>query len=327
MSNKIQYPMQKLRELYQHFSDVHILVVGDLILDHYIWGKVERISPEAPVPVLSVQRRESRIGGAGNTAANLASLGAKVTVAGICGDDPEAATLRTLLGQEGIRTLIATDNSRSTTSKSRVIAQRQQLLRIDEENTETIKPDIKHELHQKILANAVDYQGVILSDYAKGVLSPGLLAQIVALFPSIPVIIDPKGYNYSKYAGATALKPNFKEFRAAVKHPELQKDEIELYARKLVGQLSLKGMLVTLGEDGVFVLDDRAQSHIIPTKAKEVFDVSGAGDTFTAAFTAALVLSGDWFLSARAANLASGVAVAKIGTATVTVEEIFNNYK
>jgi len=202
------------------------------------------------------------------------------------------------------------------------IARHQQLLRIDEEDRHWIDSSVRKQLLERIREIADSVDGVILSDYAKGLLAAPLIPELLALFRGKPVIIDPKGFDYQKYSGATAVKPNFVEFSHAVKHPEIRKDEIEKQARQLVDRLALQGLVVTLGEDGVFVLDDHGDCHTIPTRAKEVFDVSGAGDTFTAAFTAGLVISKDWFLAAQAGNLASGIAVAKVGTATVTAAEI-----
>lgn len=315
-----------MRSLFNDFSSLHLLIAGDLILDHYIWGSVDRISPEAPVPVINVDKKESRLGGAGNVAANLAGLGTKVTLAGICGNDGYQDILLELCHQKQILPLIKKIDNRQTTVKSRVIAQHQQLVRIDEENREPVPADISNRLLKDIRQNAGAYNGVILSDYRKGLLTDELIAEILKIFPDKPVIIDPKGYDYKKYHGATAIKPNRKEFANAVRHPELQDNEIEKYAQKLVIDLNLKGIVITLGEDGVFILDENRESLVIPTKAREVYDVSGAGDTFIAAFTAGLIISNDWFTAAKAANLASGVVVGKIGTATVTIDEIFNNY-
>ena len=326
MSPYHDIPKDAMRSLFNDFSTLHLLVVGDLILDNYIWGSVNRISPEAPVPVINVSKNESRLGGAGNVAANLASLGTKVTLAGICGDDNYEDVLLELCHQKRILPLIKEIEHRQTTVKSRVIAQHQQLLRIDKENRADIPLDIAKDLLKEIRKNAARFDGVILSDYRKGLLTAEMISEILKMFPDKPVVIDPKGYDYKKYRGATTIKPNRKEFANAVQHPELPDEKIEHYARKLIADLNLEGIVITLGEDGVFVLDNNNESLVVPTKAREVYDVSGAGDTFIAAFTAGLVTSEDWFTAAKAANLASGVVVGKIGTATVTAKEIFDNY-
>lgn len=319
------YHPEDMKKLFYNFKRLHMLVVGDLILDNYIWGTVKRISPEAPVPIISVEKKESRIGGAGNVAANLASFGSKVTIAGLCGNDKESKILFDLFDKKGIEHLISSTSNRKTTVKSRIIAQHQQLIRIDEENVDPVKRETSQEILDNISSSNNNFDGVILSDYAKGLLTAEFIKEILNVFKSKPVIIDPKGYDYYKYRGATTIKPNFKEFCTAVHHPELRKDDLEKHTPELVHNLDLDGIVVTLGEDGVFILDNKGESFIIPTKAKEVYDVSGAGDTFIAAFSAGLILSGNWFIAAKAGNLASAVSVGKLGTATVSIKEIFNN--
>ncbi len=319
------YQPEDMRKLFNDLKNLHLLVIGDLILDNYIWGTVKRISPEAPVPIVSVEKKENRIGGAGNVAANLASLGGMVTIAGLCGNDEESKILSDLFDQKRVKHSITTTSNRKTTVKSRIIAQHQQLIRIDEENVDPVKKEMSQSILANVLSLKNNFDGVILSDYAKGLLTAEFIKEILNIFKNKPVIIDPKGYDYYKYRGATTIKPNFKEFCTAVHHPELRKDNLEKHARELVHNLDLDGIVVTLGEDGVFILDNKGESFIIPTKAKEVYDVSGAGDTFIAAFSAGLILSGNWFLAAKAGNLASAVAVSKLGTATVSIEEIFNS--
>ncbi|MFH1212496.1 MAG: bifunctional ADP-heptose synthase [Candidatus Neomarinimicrobiota bacterium] len=311
-----------LETIFQGFNQLNILVVGDLILDQYIWGKVDRISPEAPVPIVTVNRKENRLGGAGNVAANLAALECPVTLAGVCGTDQAGVDLLALCRQMNLPTIIENLPVRRTSCKARIIAQHQQLMRVDEETIEPVGKKQVDALLGKITAVANQFDAVILSDYAKGLLTEHFIQSVLRLFPGKPVMIDPKGFNYLKYHNATTIKPNFKEFCAAVRHPELTISEIEPLARRLVDELGLKGLIVTLGEQGVFVLDENDRCAVIPTKAREVFDVSGAGDTFIAVFTAALNISKDWMLSAEAANLASGIAVSKVGTATVSVAEI-----
>ncbi len=325
MSKIKNYQLEDMRKLFNDFKNLHLLVVGDLILDNYIWGTVKRISPEAPVPIVIVEKKENRIGGAGNVAANLASLGGQVTIAGLCGNDEESKILSDLFDKKGIEHLINSTSNRKTTVKSRIIAQHQQLIRIDEENVNPVKKEIRQAILGNISSLKNNFDGVILSDYSKGLLTAEFIKEILDIFKAKPVIIDPKGYDYNKYKGATAIKPNFKEFCTAVHHPELRKDDLEKHARELVHNLDLDGILVTLGEDGVFILDNKGESFVIHTKAKEVYDVSGAGDTFIAAFSAGLILSRNWFIAAKAGNLASGVAVGKLGTATVSTEEIFNS--
>lgn len=326
MSSDSFHPEQ-LKPIFSDFHKLHILVVGDLILDHYLWGNVSRISPEAPVPVVNVTRHENRLGGAGNVAANLAALNCRVSMAGVCGADADYRRLQQLLESQKIQPLIQSDKSRRTTVKSRIIAQHQQLVRIDEENTTELSAEMSRQLLDKIQRQSDQFDGIILSDYAKGLLGESLIQSIRNIFPEKPVIVDPKGYRYQKYAGVTAISPNRQEFLTAVHHPELSDEDLDSFAQKLVDELELQGLIVTLGEDGVFILDDRQQHMLIPTDAREVYDVSGAGDTFIATFTAALIASRNWFTAAKAANLAAGIVVGKVGTATATVEEIFEKYK
>jgi len=315
-----------LRSILQDFAKLRLLVVGDLILDHYIWGAVDRISPEAPVPIVSVAKKESRLGGAGNVAANLASLGTSATLAGICGNDSYRDTLLELCQQQKILPLITAIENRQTTVKSRIIAQHQQLVRIDEENCEPLPFSETVNILNEVRGKIAQFDGLIISDYRKGLLTEKFILELIRMFAGKPVVVDPKGYDYQKYHGATTIKPNRYEFAHAVRHPELQDTEIEQYAKQLVKELELQGIVITLGEKGVFILDNQQESLIIPTKAREVYDVSGAGDTFIAAFTAGLILTGNWFTAAKVANLAAGVVVGKLGTATVTIDEIFNNY-
>lgn len=320
------YSFDNIKELFEDFARLNILVIGDLILDKYIWGDVDRISPEAPVQIISVKRRENRIGGAGNVAANLSSLGCKTTIVGTCGKDDGYATLTKLFSSMGINQIVNVIPDRPTTVKSRIIAQHQQLLRIDEENRSPIERGFILPLFEEIDSRKEEFDGVILSDYAKGLLTEDFIKDIISIFRgNVPLIIDPKGYDYSRYRGATAIKPNLKEFCTAVHKPDLKNEEIEKYAMRMAKSLDLEGVVVTLGEDGVFVLNNKGESHLIPTKAKQVYDVSGAGDTFTAVFSAALVLSNDWFLAAKSGNIASGVVISKMGTATVSIDEIFND--
>jgi len=319
------FEMKDLQQIFQNFKQLHILVVGDLILDRYIWGAVERISPEAPVPVVHVQRREFRVGGAGNVAANLSALNCRVSLAGVVGQDEFQSQLNTLFKKSKITPLLVKEANRLTTVKTRIIAKRQQLLRFDEEETRDMETAVLDKLMDLINPHLDQFDGIILSDYNKGLLVEDLIQTLRQKWGNKPLIIDPKGFDYQKYRGATAIKPNFDEFRTAINHPHLTQTELGPYAKQLMRELELEGVVITLGEDGVFIYDKKDKSLLIPTDAREVYDVSGAGDTFIAAFAAALIISGNWFMAAKAGNLAAGVAVGKLGTATVTQTEIFNH--
>ncbi|MBN2279865.1 MAG: D-glycero-beta-D-manno-heptose-7-phosphate kinase [Candidatus Marinimicrobia bacterium] len=319
-SRKQQY----LRSI-EKFSHLKLLVIGDLMLDKYIQGSVSRLSPEAPVPVVKVLKKEDRIGGAGNVAANLAALNCNVSLAGICGEDENGRAIQEMLTQRSIKCEILFTPSKPTTVKTRIIAQHQQVVRVDEEDTHPFSEKMQHELLKNLYQSHKNFDGIILSDYKKGLLTPDFIQNIITRFPDIPVIVDPKGHDFTKYQSATVIKPNWKEFKTAINNPDLKIDKIATEARKMVAQLGLKGIIITLGEQGVFVLDEAGKEKLLPTIARDVFDVSGAGDTFIAAFTAGLLATGDWIFASSLANIASGIVVGKVGTAVVNRQELLDN--
>lgn len=316
---------EEYKQIISKFSDLNILVIGDLMLDKYIQGSVTRISPEAPVPVIKVAKKENRIGGAGNVAANLASLNCNVTLAGICGDDENGKIIEQFLHKNDISNQLLLTKSRPTTVKTRIIAQHQQVVRVDEEETHSYSPDLHDHLLSSLTNITESIDGIILSDYSKGLFTTEFIQQIIKTFGHKPIIVDPKGHDYSKYTLTTVIKPNWKEFKIASTCPELTIEEILPEAQKMVQTLSLKGIIITLGENGVFVLDDNGHQKQLPTVARDVFDVSGAGDTFIATFTAGLLASNDWLKAASLANIASGIVVGKVGTAVVHNHEILEN--
>ena len=318
----MKYNNQGLRQILDKFPSINILVIGDIMLDKYIQGAVNRISPEAPVPVVKVKNIEYRIGGAGNVAANLRSLNCNVTLASICGQDTYGRKIETNLNKQNINTSILFDSNRPTSVKTRIIAQHQQVVRVDEEDNSDFSLGKQKQLLEIILNNNIKYDGVILSDYAKGLLSSDFIKLIQTGYSGLPILIDPKGYDYSKYSFASMIKPNWSEFKTAINQPSLQISDIDVHARKITRELGLQGLIVTLGENGVFVLDESGKSQILPTLARDVFDVSGAGDTFIATFSAGLLCSGNWQKAAKLANIASGIVVGKVGTAVVKQDEI-----
>ncbi len=321
----MNYNKNEYLDLLDSFKNLNILVIGDLILDKYIQGSVKRISPEAPVPVVKVQKIENRIGGAGNVAANLTSLNCKVTICGICGNDQYGQIILDKFSELNINSLIIQTSDRPTTVKTRIIAQHQQVVRVDEEDDSSFSEQIHNQLINKIKNDKNNFDGIILSDYDKGLLTKEFIQKIENIFPNIPIIIDPIGHDYTKYSAATAIKPNWKEFKTAVNQPNLQIDHLKYHASKLIKKLTLKGIIITLGENGVFVMDDMGKSKILPTVARDVFDVSGAGDTFIATFTAGLLSSQNWLKASALANIASGIVVGKVGTAIVQYNEIVDN--
>jgi D-beta-D-heptose 7-phosphate kinase/D-beta-D-heptose 1-phosphate adenosyltransferase len=307
------------------FERCRLLVVGDLMLDEYVWGSVERISPEAPVPVISVTGEEATLGGAGNVAKNLAVLGAKVFVSGVVGPGVHGKTLREGLAAIGadVEAVVA-DPARPTTRKTRVIAERQQMLRIDRELTGAIAPRTLNALVERAAGRVADVDAVILSDYGKGVVTTELVAALAkaARQAGKPIIADPKGRDYSKYAGLSLITPNKKE--AALAAGSEITDEASLFAagQRLLDAVAVERLLVTCGKDGMVFFERGAAPLTIGTRARQVFDVSGAGDTVVAVLGLGLAAGMSYPEAIALANAAAGVVVGKVGTAAVTRSEL-----
>ena len=302
------------------FDRVPVLVVGDLILDRYAWGEVTRISPEAPVPVVRWQRQTEQLGGAANVAANLAGLGARVTVAGFVGADAEGLQLLHLLSALPSATeFVVRLPDRPTTAKTRVIGGHQQMLRLDREDDRPAPAQDRARLLD-VLAQAMKARptAVILSDYAKGVIGEQVakLAIEEAHRLEVPVLVDPKGRDYSKYRGATALTPNRAELALACGLHSEPVEELLRAGAKMRQDLDLGFLAVTRGEEGITLIEAEAVSHI-PAVAQKVFDVSGAGDTVIATLTAGIAAGLSRLEAIHLANLAAGIVVGKVGTVPV----------
>lgn len=309
-------------KILKNFSP-NILVIGDLMIDHYLWGSCERISPEAPVQVVDIAKETTVLGGAGNVVNNLRVLGAKVSVGSVIGDDNNGVELVDMLKNIGVDTNnIITLKGRKTSKKSRVIASSQQVLRYDKESKEDISKSASDEIIDSLKETVSDYDAVVLSDYGKGVLSQELCQGIIKLCnkEGVKVLVDPKGSDYSKYSGAYLLTPNKKEAIQATKIDIKDRESLEEALLKLKEDCSLSISMITLSEDGIATYDD--EMKIFPTVAKEVFDVTGAGDTVIASIAFALSAGKSIEEAAAFANLAAGVVVGKIGSATVTLDEI-----
>ena len=303
----------------QQIANARVLVVGDAMLDRYWHGAVERISPEAPVPVVKVNREEERIGAAANVAYNVVTLGAKASFLGVVGDDEPGRILEALLKKTGIATYLKRDPGLKTTVKLRVIGRQQQLLRMDFEN----EPD--HEalaMQTETFARiAPEHDAILFSDYGKGGLAHIGEMISAARAKGQAVLIDPKGSDYSRYSGATVITPNRAELQQVVGHWR-DTGELQARAQRLREELKLDALLVTLGEDGMTLFDSNGQMHV-DAQAREVFDVTGAGDTVIATL-ATLVAAGIPLRDAMPlANKAGGIVVGKFGTATVSYEELF----
>ncbi len=307
------------------FSGRRVLVAGDLMLDRYLRGPVQRISPEAPVPVVQLKQRQDSAGGAANVARNLAKLGLSISLFGVTGQDAHREALVEALRSEGISTegLIASPY-RTTTCKTRVLGDHQQMLRIDEEVIAPLMPEEETQLFHLVSAALDGAEALILSDYGKGVFSPNLTQRLIQAGKArnIPVLVDPKGQDFSKYQGATLITPNQKELGQAL-GLSLAEDSIpRAQAEALRTQLDLEYLLVTLGEQGCLLLEADG-SHHIPAVAREVFDVSGAGDTVIATLAAGLISGLSPMDAAQLANLAAGVVVGKLGTVPITQEDLW----
>ncbi len=302
------------------FGRVPVLVVGDLILDRYAWGEVTRISPEAPVPVVRWQRQTEQLGGAANVAANLAGLGAQVTVAGFVGADAEGLQLLQLLSALPSATeCVLRLPERPTTTKTRVIGGHQQMLRLDREDDRPAPARDQARLLDAV-AQAIETKpaAVILSDYAKGVIGERVAKAVIdeARRLGIPVFVDPKGRDYSKYRGATALTPNRAELALACGGPSEPVEELLRSGTRLRQDLDLGFLAVTRGEEGITLIEPGAVSHV-PAVAQKVFDVSGAGDTVIATLTAGIAAGLSRLEAIHLANLAAGIVVGKVGTVPV----------
>jgi len=322
----------RLRSLVGVFQDKRILVLGDVMLDRFIWGSVTRISPEAPVPVVAVTRESSYPGGAANVARNLAPFCRGVSVLGIAGTGPDAIELINLLQKRGIDTsAIIQDREHRTIVKTRVIAQSQQVVRIDHEQPRKPSAEDLERILEMIKGRIGELDGIIIEDYAKGMVSQELVDQLseLAVGSNLLITVDPNPKNPIAWKGASAIKPNRKEAFEAAGVPEpagsINDTMLREVAEILFSIWGTDSLLVTLGDQGMALMDRKTVTpYRIATRVKEVFDVSGAGDTAIALFTLALAADATGQEAAEVSNLASGIVVGKIGTATLTPEELLD---
>jgi rfaE bifunctional protein kinase chain/domain len=318
MTSSIDY-----KELFKTFSSVKIGVIGDVMLDTYWWGNVERISPEAPVPVVTVNRKEYRIGGAGNVALNLASLGTPVSVFSIIGDDDDGQILTALLSENKIDTgYLLKSASRITTNKMRVISRNQQMMRLD---SETLQP-LDHEQEQKLIAQLEKFiseqspAAIIFEDYNKGVLTEKIIHTLIEICRKNAVItaVDPKRKHFFEYRGVDIFKPNLKEAREALNLliEEVNEKTLAVIHQKLSAELNHRISFITLSEKGVF-FEDGQESRMVPSHIRNVADVSGAGDTVIAVATLIYALTRNTRMMAEIANLAGGLVCESVGTVAI----------
>ena len=302
-----------------------MLVVGDVMCDVYLWGTVQRISTEAPVPIFESTAQHQVLGGAANVAANLRALGCEVRLLGVVGADAPGRCVRELLHRQGIDdTAVLEDPSRPTTEKTRLVAQQQQVLRLDQESRAPLTPAFVKRALQHSTTLLADVDGLVCSDYHKGVCTPGLLEPLFAMARAAgkPIIVDPKARDFSCYAGATVIKPNLVEVARASGHPVTDPTTLAHAAQRLLHQSQAQALLVTRGKDGMSLFHPPHEPVHIPAQAREVFDVTGAGDTVMATLSMALLCGLPLLDAARLANAAAGVVVGKVGTAVVSPEEL-----
>ena len=332
--------MKDLKGIVKRFNKARILVIGDLILDEYIWGKVERISPEAPVPVVWANKMTHLPGGAANVANNISSYGAVASLAGVIGRDKNAGSLVEALKKANIETKgISVIPDRCTTVKTRIICGHQQMVRVDWEHTEPISKERIRKIFDFIKGRIKNFDAIIIEDYGKGVINAQLLEGLILLAQSHKkiVLVDPKEDHFQYYRGVTSITPNRKELENAIRNLKikdkknkirLESDklftdrDIEAAGRQILEYLELDSLLVTLGEQGIKLFEKKGRITHIPTVAQEVFDVSGAGDTVIATFALSLAVGASKIEAAHIANYAAGIVVGKIGTATVTKNEL-----
>ena len=325
--------LNQFNQLFEGFATTKIGVVGDIMLDTYWWGGVDRISPEAPVPIVSLQRKEIRVGGAANVALNLGSLGAPTTLFAVIGKDTEGADLQQLLKKQGINTnyVIATD-TRVTTNKVRVMGRNQQMMRLDHENTH----DINQEESKALLDNFYAYVEkeqpslIILEDYNKGVLTPVIIEAIIAYCnqKGIPTAVDPKQKNFLAYKNCTLFKPNLKEVKEGLKIevPTIDLAHMQKVHQALHAALDHSISFITLSEHGVYYAQENKQ-QLIPTHIRNIADVSGAGDTVIAVASLVYAYSKDMALAAEIANIAGGLVCELVGTAPIDKTLLANEVK
>ncbi len=308
--------------LIRKFRGKRVVVLGDIMLDHYIWGDVSRISPEAPVPVVEVRHSTSNLGGAGNVAQNLESLGLVPLLVGVVGDDPEGAWIKGHL-REARGVVVESD--RPTTVKTRIIAHQQQIVRVDQEKKMPVAA-----ASMAKLARFLDKEkpaGIIVSDYNKGIVTPALMERVLRLAASrrIPVYVDPKVENFGLYSPVIFISPNHHEAARIVGHPCHTNAEVERAGREILDRIDSRYLIIKRGEQGMSIFAKGAPPVHIPTTAREVFDVTGAGDTVIAAAAAALLAGATIVEAALLANAAAGVVVGKIGTAVCSPEELLES--
>lgn len=314
------------RQLYK-MKEVTVMVYGDFMVDKYIHGEVNRISPEAPVPVLHVTGKERKFGGAGNVVSNLLALGVNVRVAGFTGSDEDGMWLTDTFSKLGAdTTYIENVNGLQTVIKTRITSRNQQFIRLDEEKTENITQDMEARIQNRVLDMLQDVDAVILSDYGKGNVTFGVAQGIIdaCIQRKIPVVVDPKGVDYSKYKGATVCKPNEKELAVATGMTLVTDEDVEKAGLILKNQNGIDNLIVSRSEKGIMFLSARNTRKDFPTKAQEVIDVTGAGDTVVSMIASTMAVGAELEDSCKLANMAAAIVCSKFGAASASLEELID---
>lgn len=319
------FPSRKLQAYLQEFSRARILVIGDLIIDHYIWGKVHRVSPEAPVPVVHVQSETFRLGGAANVFHNILTLGGQVELCGVIGPDQDGKELlRQIKKSKAATTGVIVDASRPTIKKSRVVAHNQQIVRFDVEQSHPISTNVERKILKHIIQRLPHLSGIVISDYAKGMVTARMVEQIrsSAAGHGVPIIVDPKVEHMAYYSGVTVVTPNHWEARQAAGFLPTQEVSINQVGFSLRDRLQCQAVIITRGEEGMSIFQEQGRTWTIPAVAKQVYDVTGAGDTVVSTLALAMSVGASLPEAAILANHAAGIVVGMLGTATVSRQQL-----
>lgn len=315
--------VQSMRDLIEKFGNQKILVFGDLMLDQFVWGQVDRVSPEAPVPVVDVEQETRTLGGAGNVARNARSLGATVFPVGIVGRDGGGDSILQLLEEQKIETGSVIRTARKTTVKTRIIAHQQQVVRVDREQRDPVEESVAKALKESFLEQLPEVDGIIVSDYSKGTVTSGLLSEILpaAKKAGKVVCLDPKPRHFSSYSPVTAITPNQKEAGRVVGFSIETSEDLEKAGRRILEMVDCQALLITMGEKGMALFADGSLT-VEPAHTREVYDVTGAGDTVITVLCLALAAGADFVSAMKLTNIAAGIVVGKLGTAVVNPEEL-----
>ena len=322
---------QRAEELARQMRERNIVVLGDVMLDEFLWGEVTRISPEAPVPVVDIRRESTHLGGAANVLANLLALGAQACVIGVVGDDFAGERIQSSVNEKSaLQTdgLLIADNQRPTTIKTRIVARNQMIVRADREHRTSVDAKTEGRIIAAVKAALASAQALVISDYDKGVVTPRVLSEVLpAAYGRMPVLIDPKIRNFDSYRPATLVTPNHHE---ALRLANLEEDSdaaLQTAARMIRERLACDAVLITRGDRGMMLFEGERDPVHVETAAREVYDVTGAGDTVIATLAAALAAGASMTEAAVLANHAAGIVVGKLGTATASAEEVIASFE